>query len=258
FAASQLNRDDMSAQFRGEKPGSLSIDQIFGFVDEWLSPRGLYRAAVELDLWWDVGQITTEFEEWGAKVEAWNEDKFDPRKMIDMLTGPLDDILFPALNLALMWVGVGEVMAVTRGLALGVKGARVLAGTPTPTGLAFDLGANALWSWDGNNYKFVKINRADNSTTSYSVTGHTAGTVACSGILIDRVNFGSPSHIYFELSKSGPVRTLFCFDPDNFGDGAIWSTATNMVGGSARNQAWQSTPPAMFILLAVAQTAFPF
>ena len=129
FAARQLNFDNMTKRFQGEEPGSLSIDKVFEFVDEWLSPRGLYRAAVELDLWWDVGQITTEFEEWGAKVEAWNEDKFDPRKMIDMLTGPLDDILFPALNLALMFVGVGEVVAVTRGLALGVKGARALAGT---------------------------------------------------------------------------------------------------------------------------------
>ena len=129
FAASQLNRDDMSAQFRGEKPGSLSIDQIFGFVDEWLSPRGLYRAAVELDLWWDMGQITTEFEEWGDKLEAWNEDKFNVRKLIDVATGPLDDLLFPALNLALMFTGFTSVVAVTRGLKAGTAGAKVLAGT---------------------------------------------------------------------------------------------------------------------------------
>lgn len=109
-----------------------------------------------------------------------------------------------------------------------------LAGTPTPTGLAFDLAINSLWTWDENNYKFVKINRADKSTVSYTLVGFTAGSVACSGILIDRVNFGSPSHIYIEVSKAG-TRTLFCFDPDNFGDGAIWSNSTNMVGGSARN-----------------------
>ncbi len=110
-----------------------------------------------------------------------------------------------------------------------------LAGTPTPTGLAFDLAINSLWTWDDNNDKFVKINRADNSTTSYTLAGFTTGSIGCSGILIDRVNFGTPSHLYLQVSKVAGNRTLFCFDPDNFGAGAIWSTTTNMVGGSARN-----------------------
>jgi len=128
FAARELNFDNLTKEFQGDKPGSVSIDQIFGFVDEWLSPRGLYRAAVELDLWWDVGQIGTEFEEWGGKLEAWNEDKFNVRKLIDVATGPLDDILFPALNLALLFTGFGEVVAVARGLSIAQKGAQSLAG----------------------------------------------------------------------------------------------------------------------------------
>ena len=128
FAARELNFANLTKEFQGDKPGSASIDQIFGFVDEWLSPRGLYRAAVELDLWWDLGQIGTEFEEWGGKLEAWNEDKFNVRKLIDVATGPLDDILFPALNLALMWTGFTEVVAVARGLRIGVEGAKALAG----------------------------------------------------------------------------------------------------------------------------------
>jgi len=70
FAARELNFDNLTKEFQGDKPGSISIDKVFGFVDEWLSPRGLYRAAVELDLWWDLGQIGTEFEEWGDKVDA--------------------------------------------------------------------------------------------------------------------------------------------------------------------------------------------
>ena len=128
FAARELNFDNQSKEFQGEKPGSTSLDQIFGFVDEWLSPRGLYRAAVELDLWWDFDQIGTEFEEWGDKLDAWNEDRFNPRKLIDVATGPLDDILFPILNIALMATGFSEVVAVVRGLNIGLKGAQHLAG----------------------------------------------------------------------------------------------------------------------------------
>ncbi len=104
-----------------------------------------------------------------------------------------------------------------------------------PTGLLFDLGSDSIWVWDGSTYKLTRINRADNSTTLYAVAGFTAGSTACSGILVDRVNFGSPSHLYIEISMVAGNRTLFCFDPDRVGDGAIWSTTTNMVGGSARN-----------------------
>ena len=129
FAAREMNFANQSKEFQGEKPGSTSIDQIFEFVDEWLSPRGLYRAAVELDLWWDFDQIGQEIDDWEGKLETWNEDKLNPRKLIDMLTGPLDDIIFPVLNVGLMFTGIGEVMGVARGRHLGVKGARTLAGT---------------------------------------------------------------------------------------------------------------------------------
>jgi hypothetical protein len=128
YAASQLNFDEMGKRFSGDKPGSVSVDQILNVVDEWLTPRGLYRAAVELDLWWDAGQISAEFQEWDQKLSTWREDPFDPRKLVDLVTGPLDDILFPALNLALMFTGVGQVIATGRALHMGVKGATALAG----------------------------------------------------------------------------------------------------------------------------------
>lgn len=127
YAARQLNFDNMSSQFRGNKPGSLSIESILGFVDEWLSPRGLYRAAVELDLWWDAGQISKEYQEWDDKLAAWRDDPWNLRNFVDLL-GPVDDILFPALNIGLLFTGIGEVIAVGRGVHLGLKGAQATAG----------------------------------------------------------------------------------------------------------------------------------
>ena len=128
YAASQMNFDDQTRQFQGEKPGSMSVDGIMGVVDEWLSPRGLYRAAVELDLWWDAGQISEEFQSWDEKWAAVRDDPWNIRNWVDAVTGPLDDILFPALNIALLFTGVGELMAVGRGVAMGVKGAQALSG----------------------------------------------------------------------------------------------------------------------------------
>jgi hypothetical protein len=128
YAARQLNFDEMSAQFQGNKPGSVSTNQLMQVVDEWLTPRGLYRAAVELDLWWDTGAIKKEFQEWDEKLASWREDPLDPRKLIDLVTGPLDDLLFPALNIALLFTGIGEVVATAKGLQLGVKGSQAVAG----------------------------------------------------------------------------------------------------------------------------------
>ena len=51
-AARQMFLDDMEARFQGEKPGSLSINQVADLVQQWLSPAGLAKAATEYD---DVG-----------------------------------------------------------------------------------------------------------------------------------------------------------------------------------------------------------
>lgn len=123
YAASRFNFDEMTARFQGNEPGSFSVDQIFDWVDQWLSPRGLYRAAVELDLFWDAEAIATDFQTWGDKWRAWSDDKLNVRKLLDALTGPVDDLLFPIINIGLMFTGIGEVIGVGRALHLGFKGA---------------------------------------------------------------------------------------------------------------------------------------
>ncbi|HEX7099354.1 MAG TPA: hypothetical protein VF377_08925 [Acidimicrobiia bacterium] len=130
YAAARMSFDDMTRRFQGNQPGSFSIDQVFDWVDQWLSPRGLYRAAVELDLFWDTEAIRADWgnpfdpeSNWGQKWAAWSEDKLNVRKLIDAVTGPIDDLLFPIINWGLMFSGIGEVMGVGRALHLGFKGA---------------------------------------------------------------------------------------------------------------------------------------
>src|SRR5690606_27140497 len=81
YAAAQHSFDQLSKQFQGEKPGSISGEQILGLVDEWLSPRGLYKAAVELDLWWDWDKVKSDWGTWDARLKAWREDPWNVRKL---------------------------------------------------------------------------------------------------------------------------------------------------------------------------------
>src|SRR5690606_8050079 len=101
YAAAQHSFDQLSKQFQGEKPGSISGEQILGLVDEWLSPRGLYKAAVELDLWWDWDKVKSDWGTWDARLKAWREDPWNIRKLVDLFdASAIDDLLFPALNLS--------------------------------------------------------------------------------------------------------------------------------------------------------------
>ena len=124
--AAEMARDDMADRFSGEKAGSMSLENVLEVAEQWLTPRGLYRAALELDLFWDVEKIGTEFAQWGDKLESWKDDPWDVRKFLDMVTGPVDDIIFPALNIALMFTGVGQVWVAGRVLVGGAKAAKAL------------------------------------------------------------------------------------------------------------------------------------
>lgn len=106
--ASQMNMDQMQREFQGEKPGSFGMGTFMNFVEEWLSPRGLYQAAMELDLLPDFDKIAEETASWGEKLRDWASEPWNPGKLIDAL-GPVDNILFPVLNWGLMMTGVGEV-----------------------------------------------------------------------------------------------------------------------------------------------------
>ena len=109
--AREMTADQMRAEFAGDKPGSIPLESVWNFVEDWLSPRGLYKAAMELDMWWDPDAIKSEIDTWGNKWRELAENPTSPSNWIDALTGPIDDIIFPVLNWALMFTGVGEVMA---------------------------------------------------------------------------------------------------------------------------------------------------
>lgn len=146
--AAQMSREDMMRRFAGERPGNLSLEKIGGIIEDWLSPRGLYRAAMELDLVWNFEQIGEEFETWGDKWRKLSED-FTFGNLVDALTGPIDDILFPIVNVGLMLFGVGQVAAVGRGLNLVRKaggGATALQGLRQGAATADALAdANRFW-----------------------------------------------------------------------------------------------------------------
>ena len=122
--AAEMMTDQARREFSGDKPGSISIDGVMNLVEEWLSPKGLYRAATELDLFWDFGNIGREVADWGDKLARWREEPWNPGRLIDALTGPIDDIVFPIVNWGLMLTGIGEVYTTVR---YGLKGAQVAA-----------------------------------------------------------------------------------------------------------------------------------
>lgn len=100
--------DDFESRFRGNKYGAMSLESIADHMAEWLSPTGLFKAAVQLDLLPDFQEI--------GRETTWN-----PKTWINAV----DDLVIPAVNIGLMLSGVGEVMLVAKGLHLGYKGTKV-------------------------------------------------------------------------------------------------------------------------------------
>jgi hypothetical protein len=127
--------DDYNQRLRGDRPGAVPTNRVLELVGDWTQPTGLLAAATELDLWWDTGAISDEFSTWGAK---WRKlaDSSNPLEfagnLIDAVTGPIDDIVFPALNIALLATGVGGLANAGR---IGVLGARAATGGRALRGL---------------------------------------------------------------------------------------------------------------------------
>tara|TARA_R100001530_G_scaffold46743_1_gene35129 strand:- start:434 stop:6226 length:5793 start_codon:yes stop_codon:yes gene_type:complete len=98
--------DHWEAQWRGNKYGAMSVESIAELMGEWLSPTGLFKAAVHLDLIPDFAEI--------GRETTWNP-----------LTWwkAIDDVALPVLNWGLMLTGVGEVMLVSRAAYAGTKAA---------------------------------------------------------------------------------------------------------------------------------------
>jgi len=116
---------------RGDRAGAIPLTStkdrkgLLDVLNDWTSPSGLMRQAVKLDLWWDTGQISKEFSSWGDKWRKVGHSK-NPldfgKNLLDAVTGPIDDIVVPALNMALLFSGIGA--GVNFG-ELALTGARV-------------------------------------------------------------------------------------------------------------------------------------
>ena len=128
YVAREMNFDTMSDQWAGDTPGSLPMDKVWDLVGEWLTPAGLYTAATELGLMWNPEQIASETQEWGQKWEAFAEEPWNPLRLLDALTGPIDDVLFPIINWALMLTGIGEVYTAGRAIYAGQKSVNFMSG----------------------------------------------------------------------------------------------------------------------------------
>lgn len=107
----QMQYAEFNDKMRGDRPGAMPFGRAMGILADWTSPSGLMRAAVDLDLFWDTGQIGREIDSWGDKWRKVGDSK-NPldfgKNLFDALTGPIDDIVVPALNMALLFTGVGH------------------------------------------------------------------------------------------------------------------------------------------------------
>jgi hypothetical protein len=129
----EMQYQDYNDRLRGDRFGAMPMggeNGVLKLLNDWTSPSGLMRAAVDLDLFWDPGQIGKEISSWGDKWRAVGDSKniLDfGKNLFDAMTGPIDDIVVPALNMALLFSGVGAGVNFARLGLTGVKGAEAVA-----------------------------------------------------------------------------------------------------------------------------------
>lgn len=111
----QLGQQDFKNRLQGDRTGAMKTNQMLGLLDKWTSPTGLLTAASSLGFVPDVGKIKSETKNWGKKIsDWWNNDRSNPIKMVQALSGPIDDVMFPVVNTALLFSGVGNIVTFSR------------------------------------------------------------------------------------------------------------------------------------------------
>jgi hypothetical protein len=127
--------DEYNERLAGNRPGAVPTNKVIEQLGKWTSPTGLLAAATELDLWFDFGAINREWSSWGDKWRKVGESK-NPldfgKNLVDAISGPIDDVVFPALNLLMLGSGVG---ALANGGRLAMFGARAAQGGRLMRGL---------------------------------------------------------------------------------------------------------------------------
>lgn len=112
----QMQYQEVNDAYSGARFGAIPLSSSNGHkglmdhLVDWTSPSGLFRAAVDLDLWWDTGQIGKEVSSWGDKWRKVgdSDSPFDfAKNLFDAVTGPIDDLIVPAFNLGLLFTGLG-------------------------------------------------------------------------------------------------------------------------------------------------------
>ena len=126
--SSEMARDDFAAKIAGEKTGGFSVNQVAEFMEDWMTPTGLLRAAIDLDFLPDVGQVASEASGWGDKWRKFWDTK-SPKDLVDAVTGPIDDIVVPLVNTALLFTGVGNIALFARGGAV-MKASKIWSSIP--------------------------------------------------------------------------------------------------------------------------------
>jgi hypothetical protein len=114
---SEMAYDDQNSRLRGARPGAVPTNRVLDLLGKWTSPSGLLAAATDLDLFWDFGAIDKEWTSWGDKWRKLSESKSPldfGKNLVDALTGPVDDVVFPVANWALMLTGLGSVTNAAR------------------------------------------------------------------------------------------------------------------------------------------------
>lgn len=126
--------DEYNSELRGDDLGSTTVERMTQLLNDFTSPAGLLSAATELDLWWDRGQISGEISSWGDKFRKLGESKSAIEwggNLLDALTGPIDDLVIPVVNLGLFFTGFGAVANTARiGWQVG-RGIKTLDGLDT-------------------------------------------------------------------------------------------------------------------------------
>lgn len=120
--------EDWNDNMSGDRYGAAPVSTVMAQLEKWTSPTGLLAAATELDLFWDFGAVSNEFSSWGDKWRKLHESN-NPfefgKNLIDAVTGPIDDVVMPIVNWALIGSGVGGLtLSAAKGGMLATRYAR--------------------------------------------------------------------------------------------------------------------------------------
>lgn len=113
----QLMNKDFASAINGNRPGAMSPTSIMGLIGKWTSPSGLLQAAVGMNFLPDLNKLGKDLGNWGNSLSAFAAHPFSAHNIANVLS-PVLDVGLPVLNDALLFSGVSEVVAFSRGAML--------------------------------------------------------------------------------------------------------------------------------------------